>query len=379
MTDTRKHIAIFVPSMRGGGAERVMLTLANKFAERGHRVDLVLAKAEGPYLPDMSDKVRLVDLNVPRVLRSLWPLMRYLRRERPDAMLSALNYANVIAILAWKLARVPTRLVVSEHTAVSRPLKGRTISITRHLMKRLYPIADKVVCVSGEIEKNMQRLIGVPPDKTVTIYNPVDIVKIEKIMQEPVSHPWVLSRTAPVILAAGRLTEAKDYPTLLRAFKHLRDRRTARLIILGQGEEESRLKALSEELGISGDVDFAGFHDNPFAWMARCDVYVMSSAWEGFGNVLVEAMCTGVAVVSTDCNSGPREILEGGRWGRLVPVGDADALAQAMADALNDPAPPDVRKRAGMFRSEKAVERYFELLTGERLCARVNSTFLYFS
>jgi len=362
MSDRSGHIAIFVPSMRGGGAERVMLTLANEFAERGHRVDLVLARAEGPYLPDISGKVRLVDLNVPRVLRSLWPLMRYLRSERPDAMLSALNYANVIAILAWKLARVPTRLVVSERSSISRAPERLVGRLTRVLMRWLYPKADGVVCVSKALAQDMQRLIGVPAAKIVTIYNPIDVEMIHRRMQEPVDHGWITVRTAPVVLAAGRLTAAKDYPTLLRAFARLREGRDARLIILGTGEEEARLKALAADLGIAGEVDFVGFQDNPFAWMARCDVFVMSSAWEGFPNVLAQALACGAPVVSTDCPTGPSEILEGGRWGRLVAVGDAEALAHQMSDALDHPTGAAVSIGVEPFRKRLIVGQYCAIL-----------------
>lgn len=353
-----KKITIFLPSMRGGGAERVMLSLANEFAERGHRVDLVLAKAEGPYLPDISEKVRLVDLNVPRVLRSLWPLMRYLRRERPDAMLSALNYANVIAILARKLALVSTRLVVSERVSLTARANGLAGRMVRVFMRWLYPAADAVICVSEGIARDMPRLLGVSADKVVTIHNPVDIDTVRRRMAAPADHPWLSDRTAPVILAAGRLTAQKDYPTLLAAFARLRAERSARLIILGQGEEEAQLKARAAELGVAGDVCFAGFQDNPFAFMARCDLYVMSSAWEGFPNALVQAMACGARIVSTNCPSGPAEILEGGRWGRLVPVGDDAALAPAMAEALDDPAPPDVARRVEAFRSEVAIDAY---------------------
>lgn len=362
-----KHIAIFVPSMRGGGAERVMLTLANKFADRGHRVDLVLAKAEGNYLPDISANVRLVDLNMPRVLRSLWPLMRYLKRERPDAMLSALNYANVIAILAWKLARVPTRLVVSERSSLARQPKGWSGWIIRALMRWLYPKADKVVCVSKAIEKDMQRLIGVSADKTVTIYNPIDSELIHSQMQAPVEHPWINMKTAPVVLAAGRLTEAKDYPTLLRAFARLRKGREARLIILGQGEEDARLKELAADLDIRDDVDFVGFQDNPFAWMARCDVFVMASAWEGFPNVLAQAMACGAPVVSTDCPTGPYEILEGGRWGKLVAVGDAVGLSHNILGALDQPDIFDKGTAVEPFLLQRIVGKYASVLLSDRV------------
>lgn len=364
MAENRRHIAIYVPSLRGGGAERIMVILANGMAARGHRVDLVLTQAIGPYLPDVADNVRIVDLKRGRVLTSLLPLARYLRRERPDAMLSALNHANIIAILARKLARSRTRLVVSEHNAPSRALCDSAIGwVMRHLIRRFYPLADRVVCVSRAMASEMHDLLGVPQSKLSTIHNPLDIEKVRHRAGAPADHPWLTDHTAPVILAAGRLTRQKDYPTLLDAFARLRKDRDARLIILGQGEEEAKLKALAGKLGIADDVSFAGFRDNPFAFMARCDLYVMSSAWEGFGNVLVEAMACGARVVSTDCPSGPNEILEGGRWGRLVPVGDAGALANAMAAALDDPSPPDVGKRAEAFRSEVAIGEYLDIVS----------------
>jgi len=210
--------------------------------------------------------------------------------------------------------------------------------------------------------RDLQRRVGLPAAKTVTIHNPVEIERIQKDMTAPVDHPWIKDHAAPVILAAGRLTEQKDYPTLLRAFAQLRAQRPARLIILGQGEEKARLTALAIALGLAPDTDLVGFQDNPFAWMSRCDLYVLSSAWEGFGNVLVEAMVCGARVVSTDCPSGPNEILENGRWGRLVPVGDAGALAQAMAEALDDANPPDARDRVTAFRSEALIDQYAQVL-----------------
>lgn len=364
-TDARRHITIFLPSLRGGGAERVMVILANGLAARGHKVDLVLAKAEGPYLTDVLEAVRIIDLAAPRVLRGLLPLMRYLRQERPDVMLSALNYANIVAILARKLARVRMRLVVSERSSLKRTPIGLAGRGTRLLMRFLYPLADGVICISKGIERDMQRLIGVSANKTVTIYNPVEIERILAMKNAPLDHPWFAISAEPLILAAGRLTAVKDYPTLIRAFAHLRAKRHARLVILGQGEDEVALKALASELGIAADTKFIGFHSNPFAWMARCDLYVMSSASEGFGNVLAEAMVCGAKIVSTDCPSGPTEILEDGRWGRLVPVGDSTQLASAMAEALDDPYPPNVKERAEAFQSGKIIELYEKHLTWE--------------
>jgi len=362
VSDPRKHIAIFVPSMRGGGAERVMLTLANAFAERGHKVDLILARSEGPYLKYISERVTLINLNAPRVLRSLWPLLIYLRREKPDALLSALNYANFVAIIAWKLARVPTRLTVSERTSLSRSSEKSADKITLRLIRWLYPKADKVICVSKGIETDMKQLLGASGDKISTIYNPVDVDMIHQKMNAPLNHPWLSDQTLPVILAAGRLTEAKDYPTLLMAFAKLRKKHDARLIIIGQGEEEVNLKILVEKLDIENDVEFAGFQDNPFAWMARCDLFVMSSAWEGFPNALIEAMTCGARIISTDCLTGPAEILEDGRWGTLVPVGDVVALAYAMSDLITETSPRCFAEQISRFEQDKIVSQYLGAL-----------------
>lgn len=358
MTTDRRHLALFVPSLRGGGAERVMVTLANGFAERGHRVDLVLTRAEGPYLADVSEKVRIVDLNRGRVLASLLPLARYLRRARPEAMLSAMVHANIVAIWARMLARAPVRLVVSEHNSLS----ARTPT-ARHLIRRFYPRADAIVCISEAMRQQMAEFLPTEQNKLHMIYNPLDIDRIRRMMHHPVSHDWLTRRDIPVILAVGRLAPQKDYPTLLEAFATLRRQRPARLIILGEGELEETLRRRAAALGVTQDVDFAGFQANPFAWMHAADLYVMSSRWEGLPTVLIEALACGARVVSTDCPTGPSEILEEGRWGRLVPVGDAATMAEAMVAALVDLARPEVQGRAESFCGSHAVQRYTDCLS----------------
>lgn len=358
------HVAIFLPDVEGGGAERVMVTLANGFAARGHRVDLVLARAGGSYLGQIAGNVRVVDLKAGRVAASLLPLARYLRRERPVALLSALNHANVIAIIARKLARVPVRLVVSERNAPSQTLmgNGQAAMIFRLLTRRLYPLADAVICVAKGVEDELEQLLGLPAEKLHTVYNPLDLDRIAALKASAPDHCWFGAGQPPVIVAAGRLTAQKDYPTLLRAFQQLRRTRAVRLIVLGKGEEQAALLRLIEELGIGADVDLAGFQDNPFAWMAAADLYVMSSAWEGLPGALLQAMACGTRIVSTDCRTGPAEILEDGRWGRLVPTGDVVALADAMGAALDDPAPPRVLDRARDFGLDQAIDGYARLL-----------------
>jgi len=359
------RLALFLPSLRGGGAERVMLSLAEGFAQRGFCVDLVLAKAEGPYLKDVSREVRIVDLNASRVIKSLPSLVRYLRSEKPDAMLSAMGHANIVAICARSLAMVSTRVVVSEHSTLSLSMQNAPTKRGRFmpwLMKFFYPRANGIIAVSKGVADDLARVIGLPRKRITVIYNPVVTPEVLQKAQEPIDHPWFRPGEPPVILGIGRLTRQKDFPTLIRAFALVRKERPARLMILGEGEERHNLEDLSRKLEITDDVDMPGFVDNPYKYMAHAAVFVFSSAWEGFGNVLVEAMACGCPVVSTDCPSGPAEILENGRYGRLVPVGDVESLARAIIETLNDP--PDgkqLRRRAEDFSAERIVDKYLEL------------------
>ena len=216
----------------------------------------------------------------------------------------------------------------------------------------------------------MQRFTGVSPEKVRTIYNPVVTEDLAVQAQAPLAHPWFdvdASERIPVVLAAGRLTGQKDYPTLLRAFKEVRNQRPARLMILGEGQQRSALEALVKDLGIQEDVSLPGFVDNPFAYMARADLFVLSSAWEGLPGVLIQAMACGCPVVSTDCPSGPREILEGGTYGPLVEVGDARGLAEAMLSTLESSVPPpQLKARASDFSVEAISDEYLAALLPER-------------
>lgn len=359
-----QRIALYIPSLRGGGAERVMLNLANGFAARGVAVDLVLARAEGPFLSQVASGVRVIDLDAPRVLRSLPGLVRYLRRERPKALLSAMDHANVIAIAACRLAGARLRLVVSVHSPPSIPARGSGPLRRRLLLLtgRAYRGADAVVAVSKGVARDLIGATGLPPSRVHVIYNPVVTAELYKKAQEPVDHPWFREGQPPVILSAGRLTKEKDFSTLLRAFALLRKEGPGRLVILGEGEERPHLERLAERLGIGADVAFPGFVDNPYAYMKHAAVFALSSAWEGFGNVLVEALAVGTPVVATDCPGGPGEILENGRWGRLVPPGSPEQLAEAMLAALRDPGPVATPVRAKAFAAERILEAYAGVL-----------------
>jgi glycosyltransferase involved in cell wall biosynthesis len=353
-----------MPSFRGGGAERVMVTLARGLAASGCRTDLVVAQTEGPNLPLTSDGIRIVDLGARRVLAALPGLVTYLRRERPAAVLSALPHCNVVAVWARRAAGVATRLVVSEHTIPSesaRHSRLRRARILPHFMRRAYPKADAIVAVSDGVAANLAVLAGVSRSRITCIYNPIVAPAIERLAAEPVDHPWLEAGQPAVVLGVGRLTAAKDYSTLVRAFARLRTRRACRLVILGEGEDRARLEALAGSLGVGAEVSLPGYVANPFAYMARAALFVSSSRWEGFGNALVEAMACGTPVIATDCD-GPREILEDGRHGPLTPVGDVAALAGAIESELGRPPRATLVTRAQAFTVDAALKKYREVL-----------------
>ncbi|MDS1140062.1 glycosyltransferase [Pusillimonas sp. SM2304] len=359
------RIALFIPSLHGGGAERVMVSLANGLAAQGLKVDLVLARQAGVYLADVSPGVRIVNLNVPRTLQTLRPLARYLRQERPATLISAMNYVNVMASWACRIANVPTRLVLTEHANLSQLLSDSSRSMALclpWLMRPAYARADAIIAVSDGVAQDLAKTLGYAAQRIHTRHNPIDTVALAAKSTEALNHPWFAPGAPPVIMAAGRLSPEKDFPTLIRAFALLRSQRPARLAILGEGGERQALQAQIDQLDCKDDILLAGFQANPYTWMSRAGVFVLSSRWEGFGNVLVEAMACGTPVVSTACPSGPEEILGQGRWGRLVPVGDAAALAQAIDQTLSDPHPPDVRLRAQDFSVDRVVQTYLPLL-----------------
>jgi glycosyltransferase involved in cell wall biosynthesis len=364
MSDPGRHLAIFVPSMREGGAERSMAKLADGIASRGWRVDLVLARAEGPHLAEVSERVRVVDLKASRVLASLPGLVRYLRRERPDALLSVMEYANIVALWARRLAGGPERMFVNDQNTVSRAsanARGRARLLPR-LVKRYYPLASEVIGNSTGVSDDLAHVTGLPRERIRVIYNPVGTPELRERAAEPAQHPWLEPGQPPVVLAVGRLREQKDFPTLIRAFARVRADRTARLMILGEGPDRSALEALVREHGLEDDVALPGFLPNPYACMSRSAVFVLSSLWEGLPTVLIEALCCGAPVVATDCPSGPREILRNGAFGRLVPMQDVPALADAIRETLDDKSLEPIEESCRPFELEPVVDQYIELL-----------------
>ena len=342
----RGPIAIFLPSLACGGAERAMLQLALALHQQGLPVELWLAQCSGSFLDAVPGDLPVFDLGGGGVLRSLLPLMHHLRCRRPHVLLTAMTHANVVALLAAALASARLRVVVSERAAPLSQLAAESRVnrlLLRLLMRWLYPRAAAVVCVSQGVAQELVTGLGLAPARLCCIPNPVDLASLRSRAAELLEHPWLAPGEPPVILAVGRLVSQKDFPTLLEALRRIREKLPARLVILGEGPLRSMLEAQIRAMGLADAVALPGFCANPMAWMARVPVVALSSSSEGLPGVLLQAMACGAPVVSTDCPHGPREILEGGRWGALAPVGDAAALAAAIEHYLQTkPCPPDL-------------------------------------
>lgn len=359
-------VSLFLPSLRGGGAERVMLTLGEALTKEGYLVDLVLAQVEGSYLREIPKKIQIVDLKSPRILLSFPALIGYLRQKRPKAIISAMNHANLIALLAKRFAKVETKVVVTVHNCLSLESQESPSIKTKVIpffINSFYPWADAIVAVSKGVADDLAKTTSFPRQLIEVIYNPVVTPKLLTKAQEPVNHPWFNTGELPVILGVGRLTKQKDFSTLIKAFAIVKQNLAARLVILGEGEERSILQGLVEEFKLEKVVNMPGFVDNPYAYMSKAAVMVLSSAWEGFGMVIAEAMACGTPVVSTNCQSGPAEILEDGKYGKLVEVGDVEDLAQAILNTVKHPLDVNsLQTRALTFSVENSVNQYLYLL-----------------
>lgn len=367
------RIALFLPSQRlGGGAERVMLNLAQGLALRGAPVDIVHVNAAGPFFDQLSSDVRLISLNARHTRTSLPALLRYLRRVRPAVVVANLLSGSILGLMAKKalFGKIPV-VVRYDHVFSMRyaaaGCKGR---ISMKLAGRLWRSADAVVAVSRGAAQDLERNVPGIAHLLQAIANPAVWPDHLKQAGMPVEHPWFGDRDVPVILSVGRLVPQKNHANLLRAFAELLKSRPARLVILGEGPLRRRLTDLARRLGVAQAVDFPGFQGNPFPFMAKASVFVLSSDHEALPLALIEALACGTPVVSTDCPHGPREILEGGKWGRLVPVRDERALAKAILDILDHPIAAEALKaRANFYSVDACTDQYLNLFT--RLGCRV--------
>ena len=358
------RVAIYLPSLEGGGAERAMVDLANGLRSRGLPTDLVVIRDEGPWRQLLSTDVRLIAIKSRGVLMGFIKLVRYLHRARPDLVVANGASSIILALLAKWFA---PQFVVVARIPVNLPAGGAEASLKWRIMRmvqaELLPRADAIITNSVGSSEDLARNLPRASSRVHTIHNAVVWPSLADQAGMPVEHPWFGNQSAPVILSAGRLEPTKDHATLVRAFASVVQHRDVRLVVLGEGVERRKLVRLTHDLGVAHRVDFPGFHVNPFAFMAKSRLFVLSSTLEGMPNVLIQAMACGTPVVSTDCPSGPREVLEDGKWGPLVPVGDPESLASAMLTAM-DRAPDSAAliSRANAFSAQASIQAYLDLI-----------------
>ncbi|AFZ68259.1 glycosyltransferase [Deinococcus peraridilitoris] len=371
------RIAFFVDSLPMGGAEVVSLALVQGFVERGLAVDLVLGVRSGDLQDRIPPGVRVVELAGPltprevtfreetlRMVTSVPALARYLRRERPAVLIAAKSHANVTAIAAKRLSRSPTPVFITEHTYLTGELPSQEVARgtpKNRILRRTYPLANRIVTVSRGAADDLSAVAGIPRERIDVVYNPVILPGLPEKADAPIDHPWFRAGEPPVILGSGRFTTQKDFPTLVRAFAHLRAQREARLMILGDGPERAKVEALIAQLGLQDSAACIGFVSNPYPYLKNAAVFAYSSVWESFGLVLIEALALGTPVASTACGA-PQEILQEGRLGRLAPVGNPEALAQALLVTLQEPSPTVTEQDLRPFTLDAVVQDYLDLM-----------------
>ncbi len=368
-TQVRRHIALLLPSLAIGGAERSLLTLARAWCDMGMQVDVVTVLDGGGLRGELPAAVRHIPLVRQVTMRSplragltaLRGLVNYLHREQPDALLSSVTGANLLAVAARPLSGVSCRVVLRE-ACVARNTTGMA---RRWAVSLFYRHADAVVAVAGGVAQDLVSVFSVPAGRVHPLPSPIDLARVQILAREVPIHPWCVRSDRPLIVTAGRLVAQKDHGMLIRAVAGVRVRRPVRLLILGEGPERPALEALVEELGLGEAVAMPGALPNPYPCMASGQVFALSSRWEGMPVALIEAMALGTPVVATDCHSGPRELLHGGALGALVPVGDSVAMADAIERTLDSPPNTDaLRVRAGDFEAGHCARAYLEVLLG---------------
>lgn len=356
------RIAIVAPLKSWGGLERLVISIANEFCAQGHDVEfLAIRGGQTPYPNELSSAIRLTNLPTKSKGDGIFKLAAWMRRAEPDAILTLKDHSAQLTLLARSVARLRVRVVPVVSNMLSYVARRR---VQRQMVRWLYPRGDRVVALSRGVASDLTRVFGVPADLIDVIYQPVVTEDMTQRAAKAVDHPWlqVAAGRVPVILGVGRLTRQKNFHLLIEALEILRRSHPARLLILGEGVERASLEAYARSLGVAESVDLAGAVPDPIPYMRAADVFVLSSRYEGFGNVVAEALAAGAPVVSVDCPSGPSEILENGRWGRLVPTGDSHALSGAIADALESEPPTVPSDALDRFRIPVVASQYLAAL-----------------
>jgi glycosyltransferase involved in cell wall biosynthesis len=373
---TRKRILCLLPDLNGGGAERVMLYLCRGLDRAEWDITLGLGQRRGPYVPLIPPDIEVIELGHDRAAYAVRDVGRLFRTGGYDLCFSMVSM-NLAAVAARELSRSKIKLVLGarNHYSKSMPAEASASRAKMLAIRLLYPRSDLVISVSEGVQADLVAHFGLPLAKARAIHNPIDIERVREEAKADPGHPWLPGTPdRPVLVAVGKLQVAKGYPYLLEAFRRIRQRVPARLIILGEGPERGAIEAVIARHDLADDVALLGFQTNPYQYLARSSLFVHAALWEGFPNVLVEAMACGLVVVSTDCPSGPAEVITSGRDGLLVPVADAPALARAVLELLERPDRLDAMRIAAAqtvtrFSIERVLAQYdaaFHGVLGER-------------
>ncbi|SIS10421.1 glycosyltransferase [Natronorubrum thiooxidans] len=354
------RICLFVYSFTGGGAEKMMVNVANELHAREYQVELVLVDATGPYKSLVDPEIDVSEIGGSNTIEIQYNLWKYLRNNETDVLLSTMEIPNIVSVVATRPLSIPVVLRIANINSMKeRHGKYQLIPILKRLT---YSYAESIVTISDGVAHDLAGITDIDETRMRTIYNSAFDPEIPENSREPVDHEWLNDDDKNVVIGVGSLKPQKDFSTLLDAI-HQIENDNSHLIILGKGDLKQDLVQQANELGIRDRISFPGFVDNPYAYMAKADVFALSSAWEGFGNVIVEAMACETPVVCTDCPGGPAEILDDGTYGPLVPVGDDAAMAEAIQEMLDDPTDTEpLVSRAQDFTIEKIVDQYEEEL-----------------
>lgn len=358
-------ITLTAPEL-GGGIGRNIVNLANEFHSLGYRVHVVVDTLKGSYLDLLHDEVGIFHLKTSHIFWGLSYFSTYLFRNKPAVVITPVVRHTILALRSKFLIRSATRVYARVHSSYSEAFKSLKFwKKSRRIaqLKKYYPRCEAVFTVSKGVAEDFRKYTGISPDHLITIHNPMTTDEISTLALEDVDHPWFREGSPPVLLGVGRLTTPKNFPLLIKAFEIVRSRINCRLVILGDGHLRDDLELCASSSPFGHDISFPGHRINPFPYMKRSAVFAMSSSWEGFGNVLVEAMATGTPVVSTDCPHGPREILDGGKYGPIVPPGDPGKLAEAIVGLFLNPTPRELLIEGSQrFNARSIATSYLEAL-----------------
>ena len=328
-------ITIILPNLVGGGAERVHVNLANDWIAQGFDVELILLRKEGDLLPLLAPEINVINLNVDRIRRAIFPVALHMRKSCQKIILVPMWPLTSAVVIAWIMSGSKGKLFLSEHVNLGSYITEKSnikLKFVKNIIRFTYRFANGIIAVSKDVKKDLCAFGSLKEKIVQVIYNPAAVgVSSDRELTSVKQGLWGTGFDYH-ILTVGRFSVEKDHENLIKAFALLPKDINAKLVILGEGSLRTVLEALISELKLEERVILPGFTLDPYPWYRSADLFVLSSRFEGFGNVIVEALECGLPVISTNCPSGPAEILEDGRYGKLVLVQNPIALADAILE-----------------------------------------------